>query len=373
MLFVCLSHFAANYLALPTSASISPAVRASGQIATVVAMTASPSFVTVSGIVIGYLGRLAPTAMPELRRKLIDRGLFLLLIGHVIQVPAYAQSDSWSQAMRISFITDVIAVAIIIGPTLLMRTSSRARLHAGVMVMMVSWVAAAVRSPTGVFAGEAWRYLFGRTSAPTFTGFPLIPWLGVYLLATVLGERLAKRARTPDAGRDESLLLHLGAGAMAFGLTITIVRHALRAYAPTLVTAHNEIMNFFAVNQKFPPGPVYLLLFGGAGLILIAKSFSFARSEAWRFIVRPVSAIGRASFFVFLLQGYVYYLVLPAIDLPFPQLWPLYYLTTILLFVAAADVWNSFDANRYLSVGMRRTIPIIRAFRSRVRTALVVR
>ena len=135
-----------------------------------------------------------------------------------------------------------------------MRTSSRARLHAGVLVMMVSWVAAAVRSPTGVFAGEAWRYLFGRTSAPTFTGFPLIPWLGVYLLATVLGERLAKHARTPDAGRDESLLLRLGAGAMAFGLTITIVRHALRAYAPTLVT--------------------------GAGLILIAKSFSFARSEA---------------------------------------------------------------------------------------------
>src|SRR5438105_842062 len=318
MLFVCLSHFAANYLALPTSASISPAVRASGQIATIVAMTASPSFVTVSGIVIGYLGRLAPTAMPELRRKLIDRGLFLLLIGHVIQVPAYAQSDSWSQTMRVSFITDVIAVAIIVGPTLLMRTSSRARLHAGVMVMMVSWVAAAVRSPTGIFSGEAWRYLFGRTSTSTFTGFPLIPWLGVYLLATVLGERLAKHARTPDAGRDESLLLRLGAGAMAFGLTITIVRHALRAYAPpTLVTAHNEIMNFLAVNQEFPPGPVYLLLFGGAGLILIAKSFSCARSEAWRFIVRPVSAIGRASFFVFLLQGYVYYLVLPAIDLPF--------------------------------------------------------
>ena len=139
-----------------------------------------------------------------------------------------------------------------------MRTSSRARLHAGVLVTMVSWVAAGVRSPTGVFSGEAWRYLFGMLRAPTFTGFPLIPWLGVYLLATVLGERLAKRARTPDAGRDESLLLRLGAGAMAFGLTITIVRHALRAYAPTLVTAHNEIRNFFAVNQKFPPGPVYL-------------------------------------------------------------------------------------------------------------------
>ena len=45
----------------------------------------------------------------------------------------------------------------------------------------------------------------------------------------------------------------------------------------------------------------------------------------------------------------------------------------ILLFVGAAGLWNSFDANRYLSVGMWRTIPIIRAFRSRVRTALVVR
>ena len=69
MLFVCLSHFAANYLALPTSASISPAVRASGQIATIVGMTASPSFVIVSGVVIGYLGRLAPKAISSSDRR----------------------------------------------------------------------------------------------------------------------------------------------------------------------------------------------------------------------------------------------------------------------------------------------------------------
>ena len=108
-------------------------------------------------------------------------------------------------------------------------------------------------------------------------------------------------------------------------------------------------------------------------MILMAKSFAVARADSWRVISRPLAAIGRASFFVFILQGFVYVLALPAIGLPYPQLWPVYYAASILVFFVAASVWNSFDANRFLSVGLWRTVPLVRAVGARVRTNLVAR
>ena len=92
-------------------------------------------------------------------------------------------------------------------------------------------------------------------------------------------------------------------------------------------------------------------------MILIAKSFAVARADSRRVIRRPVAAIGRASFFVFILQAYVYVLALPAMGLPYPQLWPVYYAASIVVFFAAASGWNSFDGNRFLSVGLWRTVP----------------
>jgi hypothetical protein len=86
-----------------------------------------------------------------------------------------------------------------------------------------------------------------------------------------------------------------------------------------------------------------------------------------------LGAIGRASFFVFILQGYVYVLGLPAMGLPYPELWLVYYAASILVFFGAATLWNSFDANRFLSVGLWRTVPLVRAVGARLRTNLVAR
>src|SRR5438045_8054482 len=90
MLFVCLSHFASTYLAPWDNPSLSPIVQWSGAMAVTISMIASPTFVIVSGIVVGYLYRCNPSGMPSLRRKLIDRCLFPLPLRQwLLSVPAY--------------------------------------------------------------------------------------------------------------------------------------------------------------------------------------------------------------------------------------------------------------------------------------------
>jgi uncharacterized membrane protein len=373
MLFVCLSHFAAGFLTPESTPALSPAMRWCGAMAGTVSMIASPSFIGVSGIVVAYLSRVNPQGMPSLRRKLIDRGLFLLLIGHfLLAFPAYAHLHDTS-AFQFELITDAIAVLIIVGPSSVMWTSARTRLVIGALLLLISWSVTYLWEPRSHFTLVLTRYAFGLPNEATVSGFPFMPWLGVYMLATTLGDRLIDHTRTSDARPNGNALLRPGIIAFSIGAAITIARHTISAWAPSFANEHATLLGFFAAGRKFPPGPVYLLLFGGAGMILIAKTFTIAVSRSWRAVTRPVSAIGRASFFVFILQGYLYVLALPAIGLPYPQLWPVYYAASIVVFFAAASAWNSFDGNRFLSVGLWRTVPLVRAVGARVRMNLVAR
>ena len=373
MLFVCLSHFVVACVAPWGNPALSPVLRRSAELAVTLSMIASPTFVSVSGIVIGYLSRLNPSQMPALRRKLVDRGLFLLLIGHVLQaVPAFYTSRDVAQALRFVFITDVIGVAIIVGPSLVMWTSAAARAVLGVSLLLLTWAVSYFWTPHGAMAAELVRYAFGKPVEPMFSGFPLVPWLGVYVLATILGEWLGKDAQAAESHRAEKQLLRLGAAGVVAGAAITIGRHALRDLAPALASSHDVLLGFLAL-RKFPPGPTYLVFFGGAGMILVSTAFALAHHRLWTYVTRPLSAIGRASLFVFVIQGYVYYLAVPAIGLRFPQIWPVYYAATILFFLGLATLWNRFDGNRYLTVGLWRTVPIVKAVHARVLTTLAAR
>jgi hypothetical protein len=343
-----------------------------GMIAGTISMIASPTFIAVSGIVVAYLCRTNPDGMSALRRKLIDRGLFLLLVGHfLLAIPPYIQSHSLD-AFKFEMITDAIAVLVIVGPSVVVWTSPRARLALGMSILALSWVVSYLLVPRSTLGLIITGYAFGVPDDNTAWGFSFVPWLGVYVLATVLGERLGARARSPSRNAD-NLLLRIGLVSASCGTAITIARHLVRAIAPAIEQNHAVLFGFLALGRKYPPGPVYLLFFGGIGLILISKAFAVARAGTWPALTRPLGAIGRASFFIFILQGYVYMLVLPAIGLPHPALWPLYYLASLLVFFLAATFWNSFEGNRYLTVGLWRTVPMVKAVRARVRTGIATR
>ena len=372
MSFVCLSHFATSYLSTGMNPSLSPAMRRCGALAGTISMIASPTFIAVSGIVVGYLYRTNPGGMSALRRKLIDRGLFLLLVGHfLLALPFRIQLES-SDAFKFELITDAIAVLIIVGPFLVVWASSATRATLGLGLLILSWIVSYLFVPRSTFGLLVTGYAFGLPKDTRSWGFSFVPWLGVYLLASVLGERLAEEGRSTSP-KANNVLLHVGLAAISVGTAITIARHVIRALSPAIEANHAVLFGFLSVTRKYPPGPVYLLLFAGSGLILISTSFTVARDAAWRALTRPLCAMGRASFFIFILQGYVYLLALPALDLPHPELWPLYYLLSLLVLLIAATIWNFFDGNRYLTVGLWRTVPMVKAVQARVRTAIAAR
>ena len=373
MSFVCLSHFAAAYLSTAMNPSLSPAMQRAGAIAGTISMIASPTFIAVSGIVVAYLYRTNPGGMSALRLKLIDRGLFLLLVGHFLLATPYSIQAHSFDSFKGEMITDAIAVLIMVGPALVVWTSPKTRLTIGVSILTLSWVVSYLFVPRSTLGRLITGYAFGLANdSTTAWGFSFVPWLGVYVLATVVGERLGKQARSKSMSA-RNLLLRIGLISAGCGTAITLARHLVRAIAPAIEHDHSVLFGFLALGRKYPPGPVYLLFFGGCGLILISKAFSLAREGAWPALTRPLGVIGRASFFIFILQGYVYVLVLPAIGLPHPALWPVYYLASLLVFALAATIWNSFEGNRYLTVGLWRTVPMVRAVGARVRTGVATR
>ena len=357
MLFVCLSHCAMSYFDFWRPSRPHVALEALGQIGTTISLVATPTFLLLSGIVVGYLWRVNPTSLSGLKRKLLDRGLFLLVVGHVLQVvPAAVQLDSWPAALQFSFVTDAIAAAIIIGPSCVTAMRARNRLILGLALLVVSWTANCLWQPSAAIAVTLSRYAFGTPFLDLLPGFPALPWLAVYLFGTAVGELVGAGGSAMAA---QWLLLRFGAASLAIGLPLGIARRLARLRYPDIITKHDVISGLVSLTRKFPPGPTYLLVFGGAGLLLIAAAFAVAGSSVMTPLKRALASLGRASLLVFVLQGYVYYLLMPTISERWPLYWPIYYVTSLGLFLLAATVWNRWDGNRFLTVGLWRTTAAI--------------
>src|SRR4051794_34291375 len=77
MLFVLLSHFGFTFF--PDQSGRLPSMMR------IVGMVASPTFVLINGIMIGFLRRVRePEEYERLKRLFVDRGLFLLTGGHLL-------------------------------------------------------------------------------------------------------------------------------------------------------------------------------------------------------------------------------------------------------------------------------------------------
>jgi uncharacterized membrane protein len=85
MLFVCLSHFAFAYFSAdPTSVG-----GRTHEVLNAIGMVASPTFVLISGFLLGFLYRIQSGEFGPVRRRMIDRGIFLLTIGHALILLAH--------------------------------------------------------------------------------------------------------------------------------------------------------------------------------------------------------------------------------------------------------------------------------------------
>jgi uncharacterized membrane protein len=349
IIFVFLSHFTAGYPWTSQSQEAASYLRT-------LSMIASPTFVIVSGMVAGFLAATNPSGYGELRVKLFDRGIFLLVLGHLLLTMTLAPTQAtFRHAYQTSFITDVIAVALLIGPSLIVVMPAWQRIALAAVVFVADWWLIVHWHPVGG-ALTAKLYVIGRISdsgqLSSYPAFPVLPWFAVYLGGTALGERVGKMY--VRGARQESHFLLARTGLVSFVVaTVTyIVARVLRDLPSNPTLSQMNQLTFLSIYGKFPPGIVYLGFFGGAGLMMLAVIFELDRLKRVPRLFDELRKLGRSSLFMFTIQYALYRAVLPRLGLHYTPFWPLIFVATVLFLTVLAEVWDNHTANRYLTVGI---------------------
>ena len=193
--------------------------------------------------------------------------------------------------------------------------------------------------------------------------FPVIPWFAAYLAATVLGELVGKMYAHGE--RKEAHLLLARIGGVSF-LVAGLVDWATGPLHRVSVGVDWNLMFFLSTYQKFPPGPVYLGFFGGAGIMLLAAILEIDRLGALPRAMNKLREVGRASLFTFIAQYVLYVALMGRLHLPYTPLWPLLFLFSLIILERGAATWDRHNGNRFLTVGI---VFILRGKLQRARSA----
>ena len=348
MLFVFLAHFGSMYL----YQSGAPSTLC--MLVNNISKVATPTFMMISGIMLGYLYRTKKDSFGMIRSKLQDRGLFMLLIGHlIISIAHIPLTGSLPAALTYVFITDTIGFCIIVGPILIERWSLVYRVSIGISIYILGWVGAFIQYPNSliweivrsiIFGSENWvmdNYL-------RYT-FPLVPWFGVYLASSCLGEKLGE---FQIKGELESGIRLLGRMALIFVSTgifaLVIWKFVKLPYL--LQFAYFPAWQSNYLFKKLPPGPMYLLLFGGLGLLILYMLFRMPDKPFWRNYLVITSRLGQTSFFAFVIQYYVYFVFFHLAHLNYTIFWPVYLLGSVIFIVSLSYICHSRQYNRFLTL-----------------------
>jgi hypothetical protein len=343
MVFVFLAHFIeACARAFPNR----------GHAFNVVTRVASPAFVWISGVTLAVLYAKSADWFKRTRDKLIDRALFLLLVCHPVIVGAYLMKvPTWHDALRVVFITDTVAVCLIVGVLAMPRLASRPRAALGVALMLASWILMVLWNPP--VNGWAWRVkdtLVGdwRDHWATYNFTP-VPWMGFYLIASAAG---AWFVRSRDAGQQRRvrwLAAAVGIGGIAAAQALEVGGRAVAHLSA--VRGYEAPLALLASAEKVPPTPGYFLRYGGLALLLFALVLAASDTIRGQRLLRWASLFGRCSVATFVLQYYVYCGLVQHLPAPAARWLPLHFAWTVVLIWLVVRAWERANGNRLITVG----------------------
>ncbi|RKH49513.1 heparan-alpha-glucosaminide N-acetyltransferase domain-containing protein [Corallococcus llansteffanensis] len=350
MLLVFLSHFADAYL-YPLGGEASH-LRERMNLLT---MMATPGFMVISGLMLGLLHSRSRDFAP-LRTRLQRRGLFLLTAGHLLIVPTCRfWADEPLYLLRILPVTDTLGLALLVGPWVVTRLNGRTRAALGMLLFAVSWVVCLSWMPEAAFARVLKEAFFGqRELSVLLSSFPVVPWMGVYLVGSMFGEWLGTWGRADPRGvarRFEFVGLGIatcGGGLMVLHIAVHHLWHG---------AGFTTLMALTSQAQKYPPGPAYVALYGGTVLALLGLLMRAEQAGYLSRYLRMASVIGRHSLLAFVLQFYVYYVGLYLLRLPYSPLWPLLFVATALLQWGALYAWDLRDRSREATARLPAAVP----------------
>lgn len=349
MVFVCLSH-----IRYPFSDS-APALYSA---LTNITRLATPTFLLLSGFVAAYV---LSSGKRETRIAMIDRGLFVLLAGHLLlswtDLPAVGFQE-WLFA-RIT-VTDAIAVCLVIAalstriPTAIVATT-------GAALIIAAWPLAMFWAPESNVARYVAIMLFdARSESSALTDAALLPYLGLFLIGMSLSRRCSAHLAARDYVAAARKLTAVGLIAIASVIAAIGIWLALK---PLLLDHASEGALAFArltldPRSKLPPSPAYLVFYGGVGLLIAAICLIGRPAILLRPIVTWASTLGRASLMCFVVQEWML-VVVPAVlgfsKLPSIPFWAGYLVVALIALHAIATRWDRARANRFLTVGLKQS------------------
>jgi uncharacterized membrane protein len=358
MLFSCLAHFAWW---------IHSAYPRAGDTLAAVGMVATPTFLLMSGAMVGMLCATALQHGRDLRSQLLNRGLFLMTVGHVLIASAEAhQNGSFWLTLRGVTVVDEIGLCTLIAAFLVPRLadsafcSTLAKIAA--LALGLSWIANLFWQPGGAIGLEVEKVLIGGRISPTeiVAHTPTLQQMAIYCVGLPLGHFFARYVRREITLQDVSQRL-LVIGALLASAAIAL--RALRFYFDLLPALHSPALDLtLRITEKTPPSPGYLLFFGGCALLLTGSLFRLAASP------RPLihaslewlAVIGRASLMVFVLQYFLYWTLPDLLDVHPDRLAAMVFIVNVLLIRLVAGAWGRVRGNRWMTFGIKlgRTSPL---------------
>ncbi len=259
----------------------------------------APVFILLAGTGI-FLAGSSKISRPELRRWLITRGLWLVILEETVVKFGLLFNPGWGWYLGIVFWSigwSMVVLAAVIG------LPSRVVGAIGVAIIATHNLADRFQASDFGSLGPLWHVLHQPGMIPFARGqvffvmYPLIPWVGVMMAGYALGEVFHWESR-----KRRTML-------MSLGVAITLAYVALRwsnLYGdprPWSYVQNNERTLFSFLNaSKYPPSLIFLLMTLGPALVILGLL------EATRppgFLRVPLLTIGRVPLFFYLLQWYV--------------------------------------------------------------------
>lgn len=364
LLFVCLAHFGSGYFNLNGMEDQTFVVWRVG-------MVASPLFIILSGIMLGFLYHTRQDRFGPIKANFILRGMFLLTIVHALLVGSHiVLVGSFEAARTWQFMTDAIGLNFVLGVFLIEHLPRRHLMLLGCSLYAVSWGSLLWWHPEPLFLLYVKQVLVGAEPVHLDTlnlNFPFLPWLGVYLLASGMGSAIGKSVRSESPAAIARLILQAAVTLLAAAILMKI-GYRLLIKPGLLLHVQDPLWLYPLVDQfkKIPPAPVYLAFYGGIGLLLMSLLFWLDAHHRCEPVITVLRTLGRTSLFVFLLQSYVYFTVFPLLQLAPTPFWPVYFVSSLLVIYAASNLWLTWrnplatllpGSSRVLAAWRSTTVP----------------
>jgi hypothetical protein len=325
-----------------------------GKVLAEVGMIATPTFLLLSGIVAGFVS--APGAdLHKIRTAMVNRGLFVLLVGHFAIALAEAHYDGGlSRTLFNTYPTDAIGVGSILAGLFAAQAFPRRWIAVCGAVFVASWMIAITWHPTALGLEAVKHLLVGQYddngSVFRYTS-PLLQYLAIYAVGLPIGRWLAKRRRHNELLLAGKLLMSWGAVAIAGGALLRTLRPLADA------DMHDKLQQLFhsslSIGQKLPPSPAYALFYCGCGVVLTGVFCVLWHYRAGTFVMRRLADVGRASLFVFVLQFFTIFTLPDLLGLAPGPTSPLLFIANLVLLWVAARLWTVLNGNRWMTLGLR--------------------